>query len=309
MPKVKIIKGLKGKNLVSVDDLTPQLVLKLFQKTSQFSKYPNSNSLKNKIVALLFFEPSSRTFSSFNVAVKRLGGQTLDYQNPMQTSSAVKGESFGDMIKIFSIYTDAIVIRHFEKGKSEEASKFSDKPVINAGDGIGEHPSQALLDLFTIYSKHKKVENLHGLIVGDLVNGRTVHSLIKLLAKFRNNEVWLLSVKEFAIDKNQLDEFKKEGIKINLIYKESEIPKNLDFWYWTRIQTERLKNKNVKNPFILRNDLIKKFAGPKTLFMHPLPRVGEILEEVDTDPRAMYLKDQPQNGVYVRMAILDMILG
>ena len=118
----------------------------------------------------------------------------------------------------------------------------------------------------------------------------------------------MLSVKEFAIAKSELEEYESQGIKINLIYKESEIPKNLDFWYWTRIQTERLKNKKVNNPFILRNELIKKYAGPKTLFMHPLPRVGEILEEVDKDPRATYLNFQPQNGVFVRMAIHEKIL-
>ena len=308
MPKVKITKGLKGKNLVSVDDLTPQMVLKLLNSASHFSKNPNSDSLKDKIVALLFFEPSSRTFSSFSVAVKRLGGQTLEYQNPSQTSSLVKGETFEDMIKVFSEYCDAIVLRHYEKGSALKASEVSSVPVINAGDGIGEHPTQALLDLLTISQIHKRVENLKGLIVGDLVNGRTVHSLIKLLAKFRNNQVWLLSVKEFAIPQKDLEEYRNRGISINLIHEESDIPKDLDFWYWTRMQTERLKSKKAKNAFILRKNLIDKYAGESTIFMHPLPRVGEILEEVDLDPRAMYLTQEVQNGVFMRMAILDAIL-
>lgn len=296
-----------GKSLVSIDDLTAADIKEIFKYASSFSKNPISNTLKGKLISLLFFEPSSRTFSSFAAAVKRLGGQTIEYQNPGETSSLKKGETFEDMIKVFGVYSDAIVMRHPVVGSAKKASNVAGKPVINAGDGVGEHPTQALLDGFTIFNKHKKLNGLKGLIVGDLKNGRTVHSLLRLFSKFKKNEIWLLSIKELSMEPSELESYKQKGLKITLIYKESEIPKDLDFWYWTRIQTERLGNRKIKNTFILRNELIDKFAGNKTLFMHPLPRVGEILKEVDSDPRAMYLSEQLKNGVYVRMGIFKWI--
>jgi len=295
------------KSLVSIDDLTTADIKEIFKYATSFSKNPQSNHLKGKIISLLFFEPSSRTFSSFSAAVKRSGGQTIEYQNPGETSSLKKGETFEDMIKVFGVYSDAIVMRHPVAGSAKVASDVAGTQIINAGDGVGEHPTQALLDGFTIFSKHKKINNLKGLIVGDLKNGRTVHSLLRLFSKFKNNEIWLLSIKGLSMEPTELESYKQKGLKINLIYKETDIPKDLDFWYWTRIQTERLGNKKIKNTFILRNELIHKSAGKRTLFMHPLPRVGEISEEVDSDPRAMYLSEQLKNGVYVRMAIFKWI--
>ncbi len=300
------IRTLKQNDLLSIDQINPLIISQIFNLASQFKKTPNQNLLKGKLIALLFFEPSSRTFSSFSAAIKRLGGQTIEYQNPAQTSSLVKGETFEDMIKVFSSYVDAIVIRHPEKGSAKKAAEISMVPVINAGDGVGEHPTQALLDAYTIFSHHKKLSSLKGLIVGDLVNGRTVHSLLKTLSLYKGNEIFLLSPKNLSLPKEDLARFGKE-IKINLISSEDEIPKGLDFWYWTRVQQERL-TKKLKIPYILRNELIEKYASPKTLFMHPLPRVGEILEEVDSDPRAMYLTDQIKNGLLVRMGIMSLIL-
>ena len=267
--------------------------------------------LEGQILALLFFEPSSRTFSSFATAVKRLGGQTIEYQNPTQTSSSAKGESLEDTIRTFETYTDGIIMRHFLPGAPKIASEVSKKPIINAGDGTGEHPTQALLDLYTIKEKHGRLHNLNGLIVGDLLNGRTVHSLLRGFSLFKNNTIYLLSPKSLRLKKEDLDEFGKRGLTLIEIKNISQIPKNAHFWYWTRVQKERFSNlkeyEKVKTKFVLDKDLALKYASKDTIFMHPLPRVGEISQDLDSDPRAYYLHKQMRNGLFVRMALLSLI--
>jgi len=261
---------------------------------------------------LLFFEPSTRTFSSNCAAVKRLGGQTIEHQNPTQNSSVVKGESIEDTTKMMEQYCDAIVMRHPIVGTLKKVAEVADVPVINAGDGIGEHPTQALLDMFTVFEKFKHIDNIKGLIVGDLLNGRTVHSIIKCLSIFPNNTLYLLSPKQLRLSNKDLEEAKKRKIKLIEIKSFEEIPADCHFWYWTRVQKERFTDKQeyekLKLNFILTKKLVDKKAGKNTLIMHPLPRVGEVETEVDNDPRAVYLTTEAKNGMYVRMALFSLIL-
>lgn len=307
-----------NQDIVSFDQLSPTLIKKIFSKVSRMRTIAQSAKpsaiLKGKIVVLLFYEPSSRTFASFSASVKQLGGQTVEIVDPTNFSSVSKGETFEDTIRTFEAYSDMIVLRHPEKGaaaKASEVAKFV--PIINAGDGVGEHPTQALLDLYTIYDKFGRLDNLTGVMAGDILNGRTIHSLIRGLSLFKNNTLYLLSPKKLRLNNSDMKEFTKRDIKLVEIYDYKNIPKNAEFWYWTRVQKERFKTKKeyekVKNKFILTPELIQKYASRKTIFMHPLPRVGEIDEEVDSDRRAVYLTSQIRNGMYIRMALVALVLG
>ena len=307
----------KDKHILSLDQFSQKDLELLFKTTKKIKATKNKtkiiNILKGSVVTLLFYEPSSRTFGSFAAAVKRLGGETIEILDPTTFSSVSKGETLEDTVRVFETYSDAIVMRHPQKGAAREAANVLNCPLINAGDGVGEHPTQTFLDLYTIYEKFKTLNSLTGVIAGDVLNGRTIHSLIKGLSKFKKNTLYLLSPKELLLKRSDLLELKKEGIELIEIVSEKDMPKNADFWYWTRVQKERFKNseeyEKVKNKFILDNELINKFASKNTIFMHPLPRVGEILTEVDSDPRALYLTTQMENGMYVRMALLTLILG
>lgn len=314
----KINLNFKGKDIISLDQFLPQdinIVLNLTQKMKDIASHAKpSKLLEGNIVALIFYEPSSRTFGSFSAAVKQLGGQTIEIVNPQNFSSVSKGESYEDTIRVFEAYSDAIVIRHPQPGAAEAAAETASfVPVLNAGDGIGGHPTQAILDMATLHEKYGRLNNLTGVIAGDLLNGRTVHSLIKGLSLYNENILYLLSPKELKLSQTDLDHFSKSNIKLIEIDNENDIPKNADFWYWTRVQRERFQNLNdyekVKNKFIVTPDLIKKFAGKDTIIMHPLPRVGEISPSVDPDPRAVYLRNQIRNGMYIRMALLALVLG
>ena len=304
-----------GKDIISLDQFDRKSVELLFRQVTKIKKTPTKKLLKilsGKIIALLFFEPSTRTFSSNAAAIKRLGGQTIEHQNPMQNSSVVKGETIEDTIKMIEQYSDAIVIRHPLVGTAKKSAQVANIPVINAGDGIGEHPTQALLDMFTVYEKHKHLNNIKGLMVGDLLNGRTIHSIIKCLSLFPNNTLYLLSPKQLRLSNKDLEEAKKRKIKLVEIKSFEEIPADCHFWYWTRVQKERFTDKReyekLKLTFILTKKLVEKKAGKNTLIMHPLPRVGEIETAVDTDPRAVYLTTEPKNGMYIRMALFKLIL-
>lgn len=273
-----------------------------------------SDILKGSIVTLLFYEPSSRTRGSFDAAIKQLGGQTVVIENPQQFSSVSKGETFEDTIRVFESYCDMIVLRHYEMGSSLKASKAAKLvPIINAGDGIGEHPTQALLDMMTIKESTGTLANLIGVCGGDIKNGRTIHSLLKGLSLYPGNTVYLLSPEILRLDRKEFAEYKNLGLKIIEIDSMSQIPKKADFWYWTRVQKERFENlddyKKVNNQFIVTKALFNKYANHKTILLHPLPRVGEIEPSLDADPRSQYLKSQIRNGMYVRMALTSLILG
>jgi aspartate carbamoyltransferase len=311
----KIKGNFKGKDVVSLDQFDRKSIDTLFKQVRKIKKTKSATLLKTipgKVAGLLFFEPSTRTFSSNSAAFKRLGGQTVEHQNPMVTSSAVKGESIEDMVRMMEQYCDLLVIRHPTKGTLVRAANAASVPVINAGDGIGEHPTQALLDMFTIYEKFGKLTGLKGLMAGDMLNGRTVHSLIRGLSIYPGNTVYLLSPKKLKLSREEFSLYTEMGIKLIEINSVKEIPPDCNFWYWTRVQKERFENKKeyekLKLSFILTEKLVKEKAGRNTLLMHPLPRVGEIDEDVDLDPRAIYLTTEPKNGMYVRMGLFSLIL-
>ncbi len=313
-----INENFKGKDIVSLDQLNTQSLYKLFALTKKVKKKiatskPNK-ALQGKIVTLIFYEPSSRTFASFAAATKLLGGQTIEIQDPQHFSSVSKGETLEDTIRVFEAYSHAIVLRHPVVGTAQKAADAADfAPIINAGDGIGEHPTQAMLDLFTIYEKFGKLDNLTGVLAGDLLNGRTIHSLIRGLALFKKNKLFLLSPAKLKLTRDDFAKFSKRGVELIEIETENEMPKNAHFWYWTRVQKERFENieeyEKVKNRFIVTGKLLKERGNRNLIVMHPLPRVGEILYEVDADPRAIYLTSQVRNGMYVRMALLALVLG
>lgn len=271
-----------------------------------------SDLLRGKLMTALFYEPSSRTFGSFVAAMQRLGGGFIPLQG-MTNSSVAKGETLEDTIRVFESYSDVIVIRDANVGTAQKAANAAKIPVLNAGDGIGEHPTQALLDLYTIYGKHKKLDKLTGVIAGDLLNGRTVHSLLKGLCLFKGITLYLLSPKELQLSREDFAYFKKHGLTLIEITNDKDMPENADFWYWTRVQKERFASakayEKVKNKFIVTPELVKEKAGKKTIILHPLPRIGEIDPAVDSDERAVYLPTQTRNGMYVRMALLALVLG
>lgn len=315
----KISGNFKGKDIISLDQFSPKDLKIVFSHAIKMKKIAvnakSSKLLEGNIVVLIFYEPSSRTFGSFSASVKQLGGQTVEILNPREFSSVSKGETLEDTIRAFEAYSDLIIIRHPETGnvlKAADAAAFI--PVINAGDGgKGEHPTQALLDLFTIHEKFGKLDNLIGVAAGDILHGRTVKSLIRGLSLYPNNTLYLLSPKELKLSKEDYTDFTKRGIKLIEIDNEKDIPKNAHFWYWTRTQKERFENLNeyekVKNKFIVTKKMLDNYGNKNIVLMHPLPRVGEIKTEVDSDPRAIYLKSQIRNGMYVRMALLALVLG
>lgn len=314
----KIDGDLRGKDILTFAQFDQHSLDEIFRLTEQMreiARYARpSNILAGNIVTLLFYEPSSRTMGSFDAAVKQLGGQTIVVTDPKHYSSVAKGETFADTIRTFESYCDAIVLRHPEIGsalKAAEAAKYV--PVINAGDGPGEHPTQTLLDLFTIWERHKRLSSLKGLIAGDIKNGRTVHSLLEGLSLFPENTVFLLSPRELQLKKDRLKRYKKTGLTIYEIDSPEGIDKDCDFWYWTRVQKERFETEEeyleVNNKFIVTGEFLRQHGSEKMILMHPLPRVGEISEDVDSDRRAVYLRSQIRNGMYTRMALITMLLG
>lgn len=314
----KINGNFKNKDILSLSQFSTKDLETLFKLTAEMKKIAikadPSDILAGKIVVLLFYEPSSRTFGSFSAAVKQLGGQTVEIQDPQHFSSVSKGETFEDTIRTFEAYSDAIVLRHPQLGAAQDAATAAFfVPIINAGDGIGEHPTQALLDAYTIYEKFGKLNSLTGILAGDMLNGRTIKSLIRALTLYENNTLYLLSPHELKLPRETYSDLEKNSIKLIEISSEKDLPKNADFWYWTRVQKERFTSldeyEKVKNKFIVTEKLVREFAGKETIIMHPLPRVGEIENIVDEDERAVYLRSQIRNGMYVRMALLALILG
>jgi len=306
--------GFLGKDILSVDQFSKEDLTFLFRKTTLMKKIvkagKKSKMLQGKIMTVLFYEPSSRTFGSFISAMQRLGGGIIPLQG-MTYSSVAKGETLEDTIRTFECYSDIIVIRHPEVGSAKKAALVSTVPIINAGDGVGEHPTQALLDLFTILSKFKKIDGLKVAFVGDLLNGRTVHSLSKLLAKMGKVEFFFVAPKILRMPQEIKDQLKNR-VSIIEAEKLDEVIKKVNVLYITRVQKERFSDlsiyENIKNFYIITKKLMEK-ARKDLILMHPLPRVGEISTEVDNDSRAVYLTEQMRNGLYVRMALLAATLG
>ncbi len=304
-----------NKALLTLDQCSTKDILHLFQRVPRFKKIADTNTpcdiLAGHVIALLFFEPSSRTFGSFFSAASRLGATIFPIQNPETVSSVAKGETLEDTIKTFASYTSAIVIRSKEVGTAARAALATNIPIINAGDGTGEHPTQALLDMYTIHERFGTLSGLTGVMVGDLLNGRTVHSLLRGLSLFPKNHIYLLSPKKLQLPKELFNILTKKGIVLTPIASTRDLPKEAHFWYWTRVQKERFTSlkayEKVKHAFILTPQLLKEKGNKNLILMHPLPRVGEIDEAVDKDPRAYYFK-QMRNGLYIRMALFNLIL-
>src|SRR5688572_22746895 len=264
--------------------------------------------LKGKILANLFYEPSTRTSSSFTAAMERLGGSVIPI-NEVKYSSVSKGESLPDTIRTLECYADVIVLRHPETGSAAIAAKAAKKPVINAGDGVGEHPTQALLDAFTIREELGRLENLNVTMLGDLKYGRTVHSLARLLSTFKNIKLNYVSPEILKMPKEVMDEVGKiPQAEFNSLDK---VLAETDVLYVTRVQKERFEDAadydKVKDAYVI-DPAVMKSAKKDMIVMHPLPRVGEISPDFDDDPRAAYFR-QMEYGLYVRMALLAMVLG
>ena len=265
--------------------------------------------LKGKILANLFYEPSTRTSSSFTSAMERLGGSVIPI-NEVRYSSVSKGESLPDTIRTLEAYADVIVLRHPEVGSAELAAKYARKPIINAGDGIGEHPTQALLDLFTILQEMNQIDGLTVTMVGDLKYGRTVHSLARLLSLY-NVRINYVSPDILRMPEEIIAELDAANIPQAAYDSLDPILGESDVLYVTRVQKERFENleeyEKVKDAFIITPETMTR-AKEEMIVMHPLPRVGEISMEVDDDPRAAYFR-QMEYGLFVRMALLAMVLG
>jgi aspartate carbamoyltransferase catalytic subunit len=302
-----------NKCIVSVDQFDKEDILAVFKQASDLKhrheKGEVFKDLEGKLLTALFYEPSSRTFGSFIAAMARLGGKVIPIQG-VSFSSVVKGESLEDTIRTFASYSDVIAIRHSEEGAANKAANISSIPIINAGDGIGEHPTQALLDLFTINDRLGRMESLHVAMVGDLKYGRTVHSLSKLLSLFPDITVSFVAPVASPMPAEIVELITKRGVKVSQHSKIDEVLVDADVLYMTRIQKERMDEKTyegMKGAFVLTGELASKMKTD-SIIMHPLPRVGEITIDVDENPRAVYLKHQMRNGMFVRMALLKLVL-
>ncbi|MFQ5942776.1 MAG: aspartate carbamoyltransferase [Anaerolineales bacterium] len=265
--------------------------------------------LKGKILANLFYEPSTRTSSSFLAAMERLGGSVIPI-NEVTYSSVAKGESLPDTVRTLQTYADVIVLRHPEVGAAKLAAQYTTKPIINAGDGIGEHPTQALLDLFTIQEELGRIDGLTVTMLGDLKFGRTVHSLSRLLSLF-DVRVHYVSPDILSMPPELLTELTREGMQQRAHTTLSTVLPETDVLYVTRVQKERFEDLDeyeaVKGAYVISPEVLSEAKG-EMIVMHPFPRVGEISMEVDDDPRAAYFR-QMEYGLYVRMALLAMVLG
>jgi len=266
--------------------------------------------LKGKLMTALFYEPSSRTFGSFIAAMQRLGGSTIPLQG-VSYSSVAKGETLADTVRTFGCYSDVIVIRHPEVGSAKIAAEFCDKPIINAGDGVGEHPTQALLDYYTITQHFGSVEGLQITLVGDLLNGRTVHSLSKLLSLNKSITLNLVSPDILCLPQNLIAVLQQRGVTITQHQHLTDVLPETDVLYITRVQKERFTDldlyEQLKHHYVITPSTLKK-AKKSAIVMHPLPRVGEITMDVDLDKRAVYIREEMQNGMYMRMALLALTL-
>jgi aspartate carbamoyltransferase catalytic subunit len=267
--------------------------------------------LHGRILATLFYEPSTRTRFSFEAAMQKLGGGVLTAENMRESSSATKGETIADTIRIVSGYADAIAIRHYEQGTAAEAARISPVPIINAGDGIGEHPTQALTDVYTIHKELGRVSGLRVALVGDLLNGRTIHSLLPLLSLYNDVTVDLISPWQLRLPLKHREYLMEKGVRFHEGEKLEGVLQEADVAYITRVQRERFalqeEYEAVKDAYIINSEIADTLKS-HAIIMHALPRVNEIAVEVDGNARAAYFK-QAKNGLYLRMALLKYLLA
>lgn len=302
-----------GRDILSVEQFTREDLEYIFQVAEEMrtmvERFGSVDLLQGKVLANLFYEPSTRTSASFMAAMQRLGGQVIPINN-VQYSSVAKGESLPDTVRTLEAYADVIVLRHPEVGAAAVAARYARKPVINAGDGVGEHPTQALLDLFTIYQEFGYIDGLKVAMVGDLKYGRTVHSLTKLLLLY-DVEFFFVSPDILRMPESILQRVHESGHTYVETQDIHDVIGEVDVLYVTRVQKERFEDlaqyEAVKDCYIVDPELMAR-AKEKMIVMHPFPRVGEISYAVDDDPRAAYFR-QIENGMYIRMALLAAVLG
>lgn len=297
-------------DFVTIADLSKEKIMYLMNMAQAFEMHPNREILKGKVVATLFFEPSTRTRLSFETAANRLGARVIGFSDAKVTS-ATKGETLKDTILMVSNYADVIVMRHHIEGAAQYASEIAPVPIVNAGDGAHQHPSQCLLDLYSIYKTQGTLENLNIYLVGDLKYGRTVHSLIMAMRHF-NPTFHFIAPEELAMPEEYKLYCRQHGIKyIEHTDFNEDVIAGADIIYMTRVQKERFSDlmeyERVKDVYILKNDMLGK-AKENMKILHPLPRVNEIEYDVDENPHAYYIQ-QAQNGLYAREAILCDVLG
>ncbi len=298
------------KSLVSISDIGREDILSLLDKARKFEENPNRRLLEGRVVATLFFEPSTRTRLSFETAVNRLGGRVIGFSDAA-TSSSSKGETLKDTIKMVSNYADLIVMRHYLEGAARYASEVTSVPVINAGDGANQHPTQTLLDLYSIYKTQGTLENLTTTMVGDLKYGRTVHSLLMAMRYF-NPTFRFVACDELQMPQEYKDFCTQNGIKYTEHKDFSpEVINSSDIIYMTRVQRERftdiMEYEKVKDLYTLNNAMLEG-SRDNLRILHPLPRVNEINQDVDDNPKAYYF-DQARNGLYARQAIICSLLN
>lgn len=297
-------------DFVTIADLSKEQLLYLLEMAREFEEHPNRELLKGRVVATLFFEPSTRTQLSFQTAANRLGARVIGFSDA-KTSSTAKGETLKDTLLMVSNYADTIVMRHYIEGAAQYASEVAPVPIVNAGDGAHMHPSQCLLDLYSIYKTQGKLDNLNIYLVGDLKYGRTVHSLIMAMRHF-NPTFHFIAPKELSMPQEYKLYCKEHGIHFqeHTAFNEKVIA-DADILYMTRVQKERFSDlmeyERVKNVYILRREMLA-LAKPSMKILHPLPRVNEIAYDVDEDPHAYYIQ-QAKNGLYAREAIFCYCLG
>ncbi|MDE6157609.1 MAG: aspartate carbamoyltransferase [Muribaculaceae bacterium] len=301
---------MNSRSFVAIDDIDKQEMLDLLDRARYFEAHPNSKILDSKVVATLFFEPSTRTRLSFETAVNRLGGRVIGFSDA-STSSTSKGETLKDTIKMVANYADIIVMRHFLEGAARYATEVTEVPIVNAGDGANQHPSQTMLDLYSILKTQGTLEDLTITMVGDLKYGRTVHSLVMALRYFKPRFNFV-SAPQLRMPEPYLEICRQEGIE----YTEhtdfsAAVIDSSDILYMTRVQRERFSDameyEKVKNLYTLRNAMLAG-AKPNLRILHPLPRVNEIDRDVDDNEKAYYF-EQARNGVFARQAILTRALG
>lgn len=297
-------------DFVTIADLSKEKIMYLLEMDQEFEKYPNRELLKGKVVATLFFEPSTRTRLSFETAANRLGARVIGFSDA-KASSVSKGETLKDTVLMVSNYADVIVMRHYVEGAAQYASEVAPVPIVNAGDGAHMHPSQCLLDLYSIYKTQGTLDNLNIYLVGDLKYGRTVHSLITAMRHF-NPTFHFVAPKELAMPEEYKIYCKEHGIKyVEHTDFNEDVIADADILYMTRVQKERFSDlmeyERVKNVYILKNSMLGK-AKPNMKILHPLPRVNEIAYDVDDNPHAYYIQ-QAGNGLFAREAIFSHVLG
>ena len=297
-------------NFVTIADLSREEILYLISMAQEFEKHPNRELLKGRVVATLFFEPSTRTRLSFETAANRLGARVIGFSDAKVTS-ATKGETLKDTILMVSNYADVIAMRHYIEGAAQYASEVAPIPIINAGDGAHMHPSQCLLDLYSIYKTQGTLDNLNIYLVGDLKYGRTVHSLITAMRHF-NPTFHFVAPDELAMPQEYKMYCHEHGIKyVEHTEFNEQVISDADIIYMTRVQKERFSDlmeyERVKNVYILHRDMLK-LCKDNMKILHPLPRVNEIAYDVDDDPHAYYIQ-QAGNGLYAREAIFCHCLG